>query len=159
MLRMAGCIIPEAGTEGTYAGILISFPPICVLLPSFGTSPGEVKDRFGPGGGITMSGNSAIVLQGDVTFEGRVEVEGALVVRALNGAYVTVKRLSVKNQGWEIVKTSEGEGDDMHVMRGYKVSLLVYSFPVCVFDRGTLVFPWNDGGKDWVGRVRCTQNG
>ena len=46
LLRQCGADIPELGSEGEFAGISLSMPPLVVLLPSFGSSLSDIKRRF-----------------------------------------------------------------------------------------------------------------
>ena len=88
LLRMAGAKVPQVGTQGTFAGIELSIPPLVVLLPSFATCKADVRARFKPGSALSMTARSSLVLQGDVTFEGEVSLDGALVIKASHGASV-----------------------------------------------------------------------
>mmetsp|Transcript_23078 Transcript_23078/g.46707 ORF Transcript_23078/g.46707 Transcript_23078/m.46707 type:complete len:582 (-) Transcript_23078:386-2131(-) len=123
MLRMAGAAVEQGGgASGTFAGVPLQFGPLIILHPSFATSPGDVKKRLA-GGELSVSARSSLVLEGDISFQGKVTVDGALVIRAAPGAKVVVKDLQVQNEGWETGPTEAGEeaADEMLRMRGYKV--------------------------------------
>eukprot|EP00961_Rhodomonas_salina_P298687 3938296-Rhodomonas_salina.2 len=47
------------------------------------------------GAEVSVSGRSAVVLEGDITLQGKVSVDGALVIKAAPGAKVLVKDLTV----------------------------------------------------------------
>lgn len=55
-----------------------------------------------------ISASSTLVLEGDVEVE-RLELDGALVVRAAPGAAVRVAALAVRNAGWRFVPLEEPE--------------------------------------------------
>uniref|UniRef100_A0A6U6C210 UTP-monosaccharide-1-phosphate uridylyltransferase n=1 Tax=Guillardia theta TaxID=55529 RepID=A0A6U6C210_GUITH len=123
MLQMAGAKIPEVGQAGTYAGIKLDFSPMVVLLPSFGTSLSDIKDRISPGASIEITSRSALVVEGEVFFEGKLKLDGALELRAQPGSSIIVKNLEVTNSGWEIVEVKQDDPSATvtQAMRGYKV--------------------------------------
>ena len=100
MLRMAGCDVPEEGAfSETYAGVPLSFPPLITLLPAFATCISEVKERV-KGAKVRISARSALVIGGDVTVQGTLDLDGALSIRAGPGAKVTVRNLRVSFGGF-----------------------------------------------------------
>ena len=121
MLRLCRAEIPEIAVEGSFAGIDLKMPPHVVLLPSFGTSLTDVKARFSDGASLTMTSRSSLVLEGDVIFTGKVTIDGALVIKAQQGATVTVKDLAVSNAGWSLVAVDRDAEDEFVRMRGYQV--------------------------------------
>lgn len=139
MLRMAGATVADEGPAGSFAGVPLQFPPWIVLLPSFATSPADVKRRV-EGAEVSVSGRSAVVLEGDITLQGKVSVDGALVIKAAPGAKVLVKDLTVENEGWEVVG-GVGDGTDTYVaMRGYTIE-----------KRATKEFIFSEPGTHTVG--------
>jgi UDP-sugar pyrophosphorylase len=89
LLRLAGAQVAEAPEAQSFAGIPLRFGPMVTLLPSFGTSLSDVKARLQAPGQMKVSARSALTLEGDVVIKGRLELDGALVIRALKGAKVT----------------------------------------------------------------------
>ncbi len=71
-----------------------------------------------------MSQRSSLVLQGaGITVRG-LDLDGALVVRAGRGVKVALKRLAVRNKGWEWRRLVEGEATEASEeerMRGFTV--------------------------------------
>jgi hypothetical protein len=122
LLRLCRAEIPEIAVEGSFAGIDLKMPPHVVLLPSFGTSLTDVKARFSDGASLTMTSRSSLVLEGDVIFTGKVTIDGALVIKAQQGATVTVKDLAVSNAGWSLVAVDRDAEDEFVRMRGYQVT-------------------------------------
>ncbi len=49
---------------------------------------------------VLLAPRSVLVLQGEEISVRNLRVEGALVVRAVRGAHVTIDGLSVSNAGW-----------------------------------------------------------
>uniref|UniRef100_A0A7S0YY33 UTP-monosaccharide-1-phosphate uridylyltransferase n=1 Tax=Hemiselmis tepida TaxID=464990 RepID=A0A7S0YY33_9CRYP len=123
ILSMSGVSIPLEGSRGTYGGVPLSFPPLVMLLPSFGTGLTDINSRIGPDADVEVSGRSALLLEGEVNVEGRLHLDGALEIRAVSGASVTVRSLTVRNDGWAVRAATQQEQDDdeMVRMRGYKV--------------------------------------
>lgn len=106
----------------TYAGIEIEEPPHIVLSPSIAVSHAAVKQRFPGAQNINITSNSTLVVDGsDVTFKS-LKLDGTLVIKAVNGAKVTVDKLNVKNAGWQFKPLSESELNSVeqkYAIRGY----------------------------------------
>lgn len=59
---------------------------------------------------ITLSSDAVFILDGEgITIQGPVRVEGALVIRAVPGARVTIGKLNVQNEGWSWQPLVAGE--------------------------------------------------
>lgn len=95
ILSMSGVDIPLEATKGTFGGVPLTFSPIVVLHPSFGTCLTDVNKRIGADADVVVSARSALVLEGDVTIQGRLHLDGALVIKAVKGAQVFVHNLEV----------------------------------------------------------------
>ena len=69
---------------------------------------------------VSIAPGSVLVLEGDVEVSG-LELDGALIVRALNGSRAVLKNLKVKNAGWTFVKAPAAtmEQFDHIQIRGY----------------------------------------
>jgi UDP-sugar pyrophosphorylase len=145
-----GCALPDGDAAGAprvaYAGVPVEADwPRVVLSPGFAPTLSELQRRVGGGGGggggkkeeeegggapsrppITLSARSVLVLDGpDIEVRGPLEVDGALVVRAVPGARVVVGPMRVCNAGWEWRALPEGGGGgavrEEDAMRGFVV--------------------------------------
>lgn len=87
-------------------------------MPSFGISLAETRGRIQ--GEVSITPRSTVVLDGDITL-GDVTVDGALIVRAANGAKVHIKNLTVKNEGYvfRVVDPSNKKYALRYQIRGY----------------------------------------
>jgi UDP-sugar pyrophosphorylase len=99
VLSMSGVDVPLEGKSGVFGGVPITFPPLITLLPSFGTCMTEINAHVGNDASVTISPRSAVTISGDVDIPGVLEVDGALVVKAVEGAKVTIKKLLVRFVG------------------------------------------------------------
>lgn len=79
-----------------------------VLLDPPGGPPLSPRRVWPPCPPAPISASSTLVLEGDVEVE-RLELDGALVVRAAPGAAVRVAALAVRNAGWRFVPLEEPE--------------------------------------------------
>lgn len=70
---------------------------------------------------MRMTARSSLVLQGDVCIAGKVEIDGALVIKAAPGAKVVVGDLTVSNAGWSLMAATGASDDEFVRMRGYQV--------------------------------------
>ena len=59
----AGVDIPLEGARGTFGGVPLTFPPIVVLHPSFGTCLTDINRRIGKDADVTVTARSALVLE------------------------------------------------------------------------------------------------
>jgi len=131
-----GCVVPEADAEGAvkeeFAGVPVEVEwPRVVLSPDLAPTVAELRRRVGGGEAsssssppITLAARSVLVLDGpDIEVRGPVEVDGALVVRAVPGARVVIGGMKVKNEGWRW-RPLGGEGESAReedAMRGFVV--------------------------------------
>ena len=98
----------EAAKEELILGIPFTPGPRVLLHPSFAMTLAEVREKIKGG---SISGDATLVLDGkDITLENvEIAAGSALVIKACNGAKVTVKNLKVENDGFELVKLSAEE--------------------------------------------------
>ena len=108
----------EPSQHVEFLGITQTFYPLVVLYPSWAVSLTEMSRRIS--GNVKLAPGSVLVLEGDVEISG-LELDGALVVRALSGSRVVLKDLKVQNAGWTWTKasTSSMEEFDHIQIRGY----------------------------------------
>eukprot|EP00198_Chlamydomonas_reinhardtii_P000981 XP_001690316.1 UDP-N-acetylglucosamine-pyrophosphorylase [Chlamydomonas reinhardtii] len=83
----------------------------------------EVAEAKVAPGSLVLSPGAVLVLEGaDISIQGPVKVDGALVVRAAPGARVTLGPLAVSNRGWTWAPLAEGEAaSEEERIRGFKV--------------------------------------
>jgi len=115
--RMVG-LEPRKRVE--FLGIAQILYPLIVLHPSWGVSLTEMKSRVS--GSVSIAPGSVLMLEGDVEISG-LELDGALIVRALNGSRVVLKNMKVKNAGWSFTKAPNSTMSKFdHIqIRGYVV--------------------------------------
>jgi len=109
-----------AGPEQAFAGLKLRLLPAVSLAPSFAATSSELARRFGPGARI--SGTSCLVVRGDVTVGGGLDLDGALVLAAAPGTSLTVAPgLRVRNKGWEFapVDVDDGGAPEHERIRGF----------------------------------------
>jgi len=101
-----------------YSGISVPYNARIVLQPSFGTTLQEVRNRIY--GDVSISANSTLILDGDIEIY-NLKLDGALEVYACSGAKVTIRNLTVKNDGWgfRAVDPNDGEVDEEYRIRGF----------------------------------------
>ncbi len=138
-LALAGMRVDEAD-ETLVLGIPMTPGPRVVLRPSFAMTLGEVRAKVAGG---SIRGQGTLVLEGsEIRLENVDIADGAaLVVKAVNGAEVTVRNLRVENAGFELLPLSEAElaNDDTPEylrIRGYRIE-----------NRGALVHEFTEPGN------------
>lgn len=118
-LRLLGADVASA--EATpRAGVEVCLGPAIVLEPSFALTIGECAARFPTPKDLHISARSSFVVQGGgVTIES-LTLDGALCIKACDGASVTVRGLSVSNAGWQFQDLPDSGGaSEVLAMRGY----------------------------------------
>ena len=72
---------------------------------------------------LKVSRGSSLVIEGDNIAINGLSLNGALVIRATNGAKVTIKDFHVENKGWEWKPLEENStaASEEEIMRGFKV--------------------------------------
>jgi UDP-sugar pyrophosphorylase len=114
LVAASGTVI-EQGAEQTFAGMPVTLLPCIVLAPSFAAGgSAELARRFHGG---RISGRSSLVVEGDVEVSG-LDLDGALVLRATQGAKLSVRGLNVRNRGWEFVPA---DAPEVLKMRGFRL--------------------------------------
>jgi len=96
-------------------GVGVVDTPRVVIDPSFGPTLAAVRDKLPTPHAVSLAQGSTLVLEGDLT---RVRLEalsldGALVVRVVPGADVTIRNLRVSNKGWEFGGLTGGEPEEL----------------------------------------------
>lgn len=124
-LKAAGMQIHEAKEE-LMLGIPMTPGPRVLLRPSFALTLGEVRSKIKGG---TISGEATLILDGSGITLDNVEITdgSALVIKACEGANVTVKGLTVDNAGFARVNLTEEEQNSDSTpeylrLRGYRIA-------------------------------------
>ncbi|PNW73176.1 hypothetical protein CHLRE_14g621751v5 [Chlamydomonas reinhardtii] len=120
--EVAGVQVPSPLQTAVFNGISTELYPRVVLGPAFAPSLADIKAKVAPGS-LVLSPGAVLVLEGaDISIQGPVKVDGALVVRAAPGARVTLGPLAVSNRGWTWAPLAEGEAaSEEERIRGFKV--------------------------------------
>ena len=114
----------ETAKEELILGIPFTAGPRILLRPSFALTLDEVRAKISGG---SISGDATLVLDGkDITLENvEITAGSALVIKATDGAKVTVKNLTVENGGFELVPLTADEQNNSATpeylrLRGYR---------------------------------------
>lgn len=113
--------------------------PRVVLGPAFRPTLGVAVARLLGGEVIRLSARSSLYLDGDISLEGPLELDGALSVRAVGaGVRVVIRRLRVHNEGHTFRELSAAELQSADVpevarLRGYE--LVAGAVEELVFDK------------------------
>jgi len=110
----------ESDQKEEYSGIIVAYNARVVFFPAFATTLKQVKDRIR--GNVTITRRSTLVLDGDIDID-NLALDGALLVKACPGAKVTIKNLSVKNDGslFKKIDTEDERVPEKYRIRGYVV--------------------------------------
>ena len=133
-LAQAGMKVSEA-EETLICGVPFTSGPRVLLRPSFALTVDEARAKIAGG---SIAGDATLVLDGEGIRVENVELAGrsGLVVKACSGAKVTVKNLSIDNEGFELVPLTgeelESESTPEYLrIRGYRIENR--GAKVCVF--------------------------
>ena len=121
-LKFAGMDLQVTATEDlvTVGGILVTPGPRIYLSPSFAITQEEIVSKVS-GGKVSL--RSSLVLDGNGITINNMDLDGALVIKACDGAEVTVDGLQVTNKGWELEEIPEGaEVPETVSIRGYTMA-------------------------------------
>ena len=133
-----------APTAKSYRGLEVQSGAKIVLLPSFGVTQKEIRDRLTgewgakallkrvvQGKAVKVGAEATVVLAGDVVVH-EMNVTGALVIKAAKGARVVVEGLTVQDGKWTLEELKDDAGvEQKYAVRGYtlnKVGGEVYTF-------------------------------
>ncbi|MFA7370144.1 MAG: hypothetical protein WC334_10905, partial [Kiritimatiellales bacterium] len=115
----------ETAKEALILGIPFTPGPRVLLRPSFALTLAEVRAKIKGG---KISGDATLVLDGkDITLENvEIAAGSALVIKACDGAKVTVKNLKIENGGFELVPLTADEQNSTATpeylrLRGYRI--------------------------------------
>lgn len=122
-LKLLGADVPLPQRD-TIRGSEIGLWLIVALHPSFAPTYGKLKERVNAPA-VSMASGSALVVKGSGVYIDSLELKGALVIEAVEGASVTV-RASVKNRGWQVQKLEDddsntGSASEQEKLRGFRI--------------------------------------
>jgi UDP-sugar pyrophosphorylase len=106
-LAAIGVTLPEPQVLQVF-GFDLQEPAKVVFAPSFAPSFSAAKARFLNPSAVSITARSSLVLEGDITVSA-LEIDGALVVRAVAGAHVRLTNVKVKNAGLRLVPLTAEE--------------------------------------------------
>lgn len=121
-VRFAGMDIPNSTEDDfvTVGGIPVTPGPRIYLGSSFAITQEEIVTKVKGG---KLSTRSSLVLDGNGIIVKDVNLDGALVVKACDGAEITIDGLTVQNKGWELEEIPEGADVAETVsIRGYTMA-------------------------------------
>jgi UDP-sugar pyrophosphorylase len=118
VLELAGAEM-AAPVDFSANDIVVPSGPKVVLHPSFACTFEELKGKAGKGLKVTSSSSALIVEGAGVKIES-LELDGALVIKACPGAFVTVKDLKVSNKGWRFEKCG-ADAPEIDRLRGFVI--------------------------------------
>ena len=101
-------------------GIPVKYGARVVIQPSFGVTLGDIRSRFKENGKVVISAESTLVLEGNVEIE-NLQLNGALIIRAVNGSKVIIKNLKVNNDGYsfKVIDPNDAQYAPKYQIRGY----------------------------------------
>ncbi|KAK9828897.1 hypothetical protein WJX72_002655 [[Myrmecia] bisecta] len=97
-LQMIGTTV-EGPEPRTFNGLDVQFWPRVVWSPAFAATFADLKAKVN-GPGVRVGSNASLVIQGRQVEVAKLDVEGALVIKAGPDAIVKVDGLEVRNKGW-----------------------------------------------------------
>lgn len=112
MLRSLGCNV-EGPSACAYGGMPQPEWPHIVLLPSFCPLLSRLAEKLPePPTAVRISARSTLVVSGrQVSFSGPIDLDGVLVIEAVDGAIVDVQSVRVKTQPWTFESCAHHDGD------------------------------------------------
>lgn len=140
-LMVANVAVAESDPQEVL-GVPFTPGPKVVLHPSFAMTLSEVREKLSGG---RISDEATLILEGQDIYIQDLEMSGrsALVIKACDGAKVIVKHACFSNEGFEMVRLTDAELDDVSIpeyirMRGYRFE-----------DRGAAIYEFDEPG-DYV---------
>jgi len=121
-LRRIGANVAEAKLQ-EFNGVPTAVGPKVVLSPSFAMTMEEMKRKFKSPDKVSVTEKSTLYLDGRDIEVKALELDGALVVKAVPGAHVVIDGLKVSNEGWplEPIDVSDLSIPESLRIRGYKI--------------------------------------
>ena len=123
LLARAGSRLPP-DEKAIVGGVTVGAGPRVVLGAFFRPTLGTGVARLGGGAAISLSARSSLYLDGEIAIS-HLELDGALTIRAVPGARVTVRQLRIVNDGQALRELTSDELDSAQIseiarLRGYE---------------------------------------
>jgi UDP-sugar pyrophosphorylase len=121
VLSAHGVKVEASGALVEYAGIPTMTGSKIVLAPRFGTTGAEIRSKFPAPDKVSVSPTSCLVLDGANISVRSLTLDGALVVRAVDGATVVIDGCTESNAGWAFapVAFDDVAHEEKFRIRGY----------------------------------------
>ena len=124
LLARAGSRLPP-DEKAIVGGVTVGAGPRVVLGAFFRPTLGTGVARLGGGAAISLSARSSLYLDGEIAIS-HLELDGALTIRAVPGARVTVRQLRVVNDGQALRELTSDELGSAQIseiarLRGYEL--------------------------------------
>mmetsp|Transcript_29133 Transcript_29133/g.93919 ORF Transcript_29133/g.93919 Transcript_29133/m.93919 type:complete len:623 (-) Transcript_29133:412-2280(-) len=135
-LAACGVRLPPPG-RALRSGVGVVDTPRVVIDPSFGRSLNAWRAKFITPSAVYLAPGSTLVMQGALESLKiqALTLQGSLVIRAVPGARVLIKRLRVQNTGWSFQELDPSNASEPEALaiRGYR--LVKHQTRELVFDR------------------------
>lgn len=118
VLARCGVSIEENGPLVNYLNIPTQSGARVVLCPNFGTTASELISKFPTPEMVSITATSSLVLDGSSVIIKSLQLDGALIITAVDGAEVIVDGAVVKNDGWTLTSVAF---DDVSVEEKYRI--------------------------------------
>jgi hypothetical protein len=98
MLRVLGCKI-ERSLERVFAGVRVDEGARVVLHPSFAPGMAALRLKLLSPSEVSISRRSTLVVEGSAVTIRALKLDGALVIRVVEGASLRIESLEMHNKG------------------------------------------------------------
>ena len=119
LLKALGCAVDlKAKPTATAAGVPVSLGPRVILDPSFATCYADLAAKLPHPSKIRISARSTLLLSGAGLVVEHLVLDGALQLKAVDDGELVVKRLRVKNKGYELAPLGDDAPEELRI-RGF----------------------------------------
>jgi len=123
LLAAAGVAVPAPGALSVF-GFSLPAPVRAVFFPRLAPSLALFRARFPTPAAVRLSAASTLVVDAADCVIEALDLDGTLLVRAVDGAHVIIRRLRVANAGWPLVPLTAdvaAAAPDSVRIRGFRV--------------------------------------
>jgi UDP-sugar pyrophosphorylase len=119
-LALCGAVVEEAAVPKIFAGVPVRDGAHIVVAPQFASSLVELRERLA-GATVRVSSQATLVLDAANLSINRLDVDGALVVRAAPDAEVRLDSVTIRNRGWQFqeIDTADATHAEKYRIRGF----------------------------------------